>query len=126
MSLGIMPSTRAGTVRVYSPGEIVHLAESRITLRPYCECYAGVSIGYHRRHTNRCGACYPIVLDCNRLTDNYRFQWLYGGVYQLGCEAFDGGYLVSRFVNMGTPSIHVSINFRMNFFGFPAEKEVKV
>ncbi|GJE92593.1 Lipase 4 [Phanerochaete sordida] len=51
--------------------------------------------------------------------------WIYGGGFTMGSTgAFNGSAVVSRSVEMGTPVVYVSMNYRLSVFGFLASKEV--
>ncbi|KAF9046245.1 carotenoid ester lipase precursor [Panaeolus papilionaceus] len=50
--------------------------------------------------------------------------WIFGGGFILG-STYDGGSIVSRSIELGTPVVYVSMNYRLNAFGFLASKEVK-
>ncbi|TFY51369.1 hypothetical protein EVG20_g11030 [Dentipellis fragilis] len=54
--------------------------------------------------------------------------YIYGGGFEVGATAvssFDGSVLVNRSVALGEPFIFVSMNYRLNAFGFLASKEIK-
>ncbi|TFY53116.1 hypothetical protein EVG20_g10257 [Dentipellis fragilis] len=54
--------------------------------------------------------------------------YIYGGAFEVGATAthlFDGSVLVNSSVALGEPIIFVSMNYRLNAFGFLASKEVK-
>ncbi|PPQ91357.1 hypothetical protein CVT25_004124 [Psilocybe cyanescens] len=52
--------------------------------------------------------------------------WIYGGAFQSGSTSFtDGGPVVERSITLGSPVIYVSINYRVNAFGFLGGSEVK-
>ncbi|THH21400.1 hypothetical protein EW146_g169 [Bondarzewia mesenterica] len=52
--------------------------------------------------------------------------WVYGGGFEDGQTAsFDGGVVVQRAIDLGTPVIYVSMNYRLSLFGFLGGKEVK-
>lgn len=53
--------------------------------------------------------------------------WIHGGVYNTGSASdpsFDGNHIVNRSVLAGKPIIFVSINYRLNTFGFLASVHV--
>lgn len=51
--------------------------------------------------------------------------WVFGGAFLLGSTTmYDGASLVSRSVALGQPIIFVSVNYRLNSFGFLPGKEV--
>ncbi|GJE92623.1 carotenoid ester lipase precursor [Phanerochaete sordida] len=52
--------------------------------------------------------------------------WIFGGGFEFGgTSMYDGGVIVSRSVEMGTPVVYVSMNYRLSAFGFLAGQEVK-
>ncbi|KAH9484564.1 Lipase 4 [Psilocybe cubensis] len=52
--------------------------------------------------------------------------WIYGGAFQSGSTSVtDGGSVVERSIALGTPVIYISINYRLNGFGFLGGSEVK-
>ncbi|KAF8645416.1 hypothetical protein AX16_007831 [Volvariella volvacea WC 439] len=52
--------------------------------------------------------------------------WIYGGAFLTGGTSIhDGVPIVSRSVDLGTPVVYVSMNYRVSAFGFLAGKEVK-
>ncbi|KII88128.1 hypothetical protein PLICRDRAFT_140103 [Plicaturopsis crispa FD-325 SS-3] len=52
--------------------------------------------------------------------------WIYGGGFSSGSTSiYSGVPLVERSVALGEPVIYVSMNYRLNAFGFLASKEVK-
>ncbi|EGO01172.1 hypothetical protein SERLA73DRAFT_159669 [Serpula lacrymans var. lacrymans S7.3] len=52
--------------------------------------------------------------------------WLYGGAFESGdSSSTNGTDIVGRSLDLKTPVIQVSLNYRMNAFGFLAGKEVK-
>lgn len=53
------------------------------------------------------------------------FYWMYGGAFQLGSSnTYDGSSLVTQAKLAGTPIIVVTMNYRVNGFGFLGGKEV--
>ncbi|KAJ8523188.1 hypothetical protein ONZ45_g322 [Pleurotus djamor] len=47
--------------------------------------------------------------------------WIYGGAFTLGASStFDAETLVARSIVRGTPTIYVSLNYRVSALGFPA------
>ncbi|KIJ21000.1 hypothetical protein PAXINDRAFT_66810 [Paxillus involutus ATCC 200175] len=52
--------------------------------------------------------------------------WIYGGGFEIGgTSKYDGGLLVETSVSLDVPAIYVSMNYRLNAFGFLASQEVK-
>ncbi|KAF8073585.1 carotenoid ester lipase precursor [Lyophyllum atratum] len=52
--------------------------------------------------------------------------WIFGGGFELGgTSLYDGGVIVDRSVELGSPVIYMSMNYRVTGFGFLASKEVK-
>ncbi|KAF4574341.1 Carboxylic ester hydrolase [Pleurotus pulmonarius] len=52
--------------------------------------------------------------------------WIFGGGFELGSpNMYDGGPIVERSIQLGEPVIYVSMNYRLNAFGFLASQEVK-
>ncbi|KAI0345568.1 carotenoid ester lipase precursor [Trametopsis cervina] len=52
--------------------------------------------------------------------------WIFGGGFEIGSpEIYDGGVIVDRSIDMGTPVVYVSINYRVSAYGFLGGKEVK-
>ncbi|TBU41183.1 alpha/beta-hydrolase [Dichomitus squalens] len=52
--------------------------------------------------------------------------WIYGGGFETGgTSGYDGTPIVKRSIELGEPVIYVSLNYRLNGFGFLASKEVK-
>ncbi|KIJ63557.1 hypothetical protein HYDPIDRAFT_113009 [Hydnomerulius pinastri MD-312] len=52
--------------------------------------------------------------------------WIYGGAFESGdASAFNGTDIVSRSMSLKTPVIYVSLNYRMNAFGFLGGREVQ-
>ncbi|OBZ75691.1 Lipase 1 [Grifola frondosa] len=52
--------------------------------------------------------------------------WIYGGGFEVGgTSPYDGGAVVERSIELGQPIIYVSMNYRLNAFGFLASQEVK-
>lgn len=52
--------------------------------------------------------------------------WIYGGGFEIGVATGpDGGIIVDRSIEMGTPVIFVSMNYRLSGLGFLASREVK-
>ncbi|GJE92626.1 carotenoid ester lipase precursor [Phanerochaete sordida] len=52
--------------------------------------------------------------------------WIYGGGFETGgTSTFNGSAIVSRSVEMNTPVVYVSMNYRLTVFGFLASQEVK-
>jgi acetylcholinesterase len=53
-------------------------------------------------------------------------QWIYGGGFETGTTAqYNGTTVVARSVQLGEPVIFVSMNYRLNVFGFLGGKEVR-
>ncbi|KAF8125294.1 sterol esterase [Boletus edulis] len=62
----------------------------------------------------RAGANLPVVV------------WIYGGAFETGdASGFNGTQIVSRSMELKTPVIYVSFNYRLNAFGFLGGKEVQ-
>ncbi|KAG8898009.1 hypothetical protein FRB99_007725 [Tulasnella sp. 403] len=54
------------------------------------------------------------------------FVWFYGGGFQAGSSnIYDGRTIVTRSIQMKTPVVFVSINYRLNIFGFLTGKQAK-
>ncbi|KAG6833097.1 hypothetical protein H0H87_011508 [Tephrocybe sp. NHM501043] len=52
--------------------------------------------------------------------------WIFGGGFEVGgTKVYDGGVIVTRSIDIGAPSIYVSMNYRVSGFGFLGGKEVK-
>ncbi|KAJ7713986.1 carotenoid ester lipase precursor [Mycena metata] len=52
--------------------------------------------------------------------------WIYGGGFEIGFpESTDGSILVNQSIALGSPIVYVSLNYRLNVFGFLASKEVR-
>ncbi|KAJ7292203.1 carotenoid ester lipase precursor [Mycena rebaudengoi] len=52
--------------------------------------------------------------------------WIYGGGFEIGYpSSTDGSVLVNQSIALGSPVVYVSLNYRLNVFGFLASKEVK-
>ncbi|KAF4617643.1 hypothetical protein D9613_005858 [Agrocybe pediades] len=52
--------------------------------------------------------------------------WIFGGGFELGSTSmYDGGLIVGRSQAIGQPVVYVSMNYRLNGFGFLSSKEVK-
>ncbi|KAF8452562.1 Alpha/Beta hydrolase protein [Boletus edulis BED1] len=52
--------------------------------------------------------------------------WIYGGAFESGdASAYNGTQIVSRSLDLKSPVIYVSFNYRMNAFGFLGGKEVQ-
>ncbi|KIK96774.1 hypothetical protein PAXRUDRAFT_825611 [Paxillus rubicundulus Ve08.2h10] len=52
--------------------------------------------------------------------------WIYGGGFEVGgTSKYDGGLLVNTSVSLDVPVIYVSMNYRLNAFGFLPGREVK-
>ncbi|KIJ09787.1 hypothetical protein PAXINDRAFT_102175 [Paxillus involutus ATCC 200175] len=52
--------------------------------------------------------------------------WIYGGAFEVGTtKGYNGPVIVEKAVSLGIPTIFVSINYRLNAFGFLASQEVK-
>ncbi|GJE92631.1 carotenoid ester lipase precursor [Phanerochaete sordida] len=52
--------------------------------------------------------------------------WIYGGGFEGGSSSTsDASALVNRSIELGEPIVYVSLNYRLNAFGFLASKEVK-
>ncbi|KAF8835930.1 alpha/beta-hydrolase [Paxillus ammoniavirescens] len=52
--------------------------------------------------------------------------WIHGGAFEIGAaKGYNGTVIVEKAVSLGVPAIFVSINYRLNAFGFLAGQEVK-
>ncbi|KAF4576968.1 hypothetical protein EYR36_004952 [Pleurotus pulmonarius] len=52
--------------------------------------------------------------------------WIYGGGFEAGTtRMYNGGPIVERSIDLGEPIIYVSMNYRLNAFGFLAGKEIR-
>ncbi|KIK74538.1 hypothetical protein PAXRUDRAFT_19776 [Paxillus rubicundulus Ve08.2h10] len=52
--------------------------------------------------------------------------WIYGGAFQEGATSiYNGTVIVDKAISLGVPAIYVSMNYRVNAFGFLASQEVK-
>ncbi|THH21401.1 hypothetical protein EW146_g162 [Bondarzewia mesenterica] len=52
--------------------------------------------------------------------------WIFGGSFEIGTAAgFNGGVVVQRSLDLGTPVIYVNMNYRLSLFGFLGGEEVK-
>lgn len=52
--------------------------------------------------------------------------WIYGGGFEFGTTSgYDGAPIVGRSITTGSPVIYVSMNYRLNGFGFMASQEIK-
>ncbi|KAH7885008.1 Alpha/Beta hydrolase protein [Phlebopus sp. FC_14] len=52
--------------------------------------------------------------------------WIFGGAFEFGgTSSYDGGIIVGQSIALGVPAIYVSMNYRVNAFGFLASQEVK-
>ncbi|KIJ18027.1 hypothetical protein PAXINDRAFT_9113 [Paxillus involutus ATCC 200175] len=52
--------------------------------------------------------------------------WIYGGGFEQGATStFNGTVIVDKAISLGVPAIYVSMNYRLNAFGFLASQEVK-
>ncbi|EIW81505.1 carotenoid ester lipase precursor [Coniophora puteana RWD-64-598 SS2] len=52
--------------------------------------------------------------------------WIFGGGFEIGYpSSTDGSILVNQSVSLGTPVVYVSLNYRLNIFGFLASEEVQ-
>ncbi|KAF8129906.1 Alpha/Beta hydrolase protein [Boletus edulis] len=52
--------------------------------------------------------------------------WIYGGAFESGdASGYNGTQIVSRSMELKTPAIYVSFNYRLNAFGFLGGKEVQ-
>lgn len=52
--------------------------------------------------------------------------WIFGGGFTSGgTDVYNGGSLVTRSVEMGRPVVYVSLNYRLNGFGFLPGKEAR-
>ncbi|KAH0586052.1 hypothetical protein H2248_007327 [Termitomyces sp. 'cryptogamus'] len=52
--------------------------------------------------------------------------WIFGGGFELGgTSMYDGSVIVDRSIQLGSPVIYVSMNYRVSAFGFLASKEVR-
>nr|VWP00041.1 Putative peptide synthase/polyketide synthase [Ganoderma boninense] len=53
-------------------------------------------------------------------------QWIYGGGFQVGSNAVrPGAVIVNRSIELGAPVIFVSMNYRLNAFGFLGGREIQ-
>ncbi|PMD32301.1 alpha/beta-hydrolase [Hyaloscypha variabilis F] len=54
------------------------------------------------------------------------FVWIHGGAFNVGDNTtqFDGNHLIKRSLEIGRPIIIVSINYRLNVFGFLSSQEL--
>ncbi|KAK4699141.1 hypothetical protein P7C70_g7125, partial [Phenoliferia sp. Uapishka_3] len=50
--------------------------------------------------------------------------WIYGGGFEYGSSSYDATPLIARSEVLGTPVIVVSMNYRLNAFGWMASKEI--
>lgn len=51
--------------------------------------------------------------------------WIFGGAFLLGgTQMYDGSKLIARSVAVGQPVVFVSVNYRLNSFGFLPGREV--
>ncbi|KAF8838353.1 alpha/beta-hydrolase, partial [Paxillus ammoniavirescens] len=52
--------------------------------------------------------------------------WIYGGGFEEGAtSSYNGTVIVDKAISLGVPAIYVSMNYRLNAFGFLASQEVK-
>ncbi|KAF8833187.1 alpha/beta-hydrolase [Paxillus ammoniavirescens] len=52
--------------------------------------------------------------------------WIYGGAFEIGgTHGYNGTVIVEKAVSLNVPVIYVSMNYRLNAFGFLASQEVK-
>ncbi|KIJ19264.1 hypothetical protein PAXINDRAFT_8620 [Paxillus involutus ATCC 200175] len=52
--------------------------------------------------------------------------WIYGGGFEEGASSpYNGTVIVDKAIALGVPAIYVSMNYRLNAFGFLASQEVK-
>ncbi|KAI0699094.1 carotenoid ester lipase precursor [Cytidiella melzeri] len=52
--------------------------------------------------------------------------WIFGGGFEIGSpEIYDGGVIVERSIDMGSPVVYVSMNYSVSTFGFLGGSEVK-
>ncbi|KAF8838081.1 alpha/beta-hydrolase [Paxillus ammoniavirescens] len=52
--------------------------------------------------------------------------WIYGGGFEQGATStFNGTIIVEKAISLGVSAIYVSMNYRLNAFGFLASQEVK-
>ncbi|KAG9308832.1 Alpha/Beta hydrolase protein [Chiua virens] len=52
--------------------------------------------------------------------------WIYGGAFEIGGTGlYNGSSIVEKAISLSVPVIYVSMNYRMNAFGFLASQEVK-
>ncbi|KAI0793055.1 carotenoid ester lipase precursor [Irpex lacteus] len=52
--------------------------------------------------------------------------WIFGGGFEIGSPTiYDGGVIVNHSIDMGSPVVYVSMNYRVSAFGFLAGAEVK-
>ncbi|KZO91916.1 alpha/beta-hydrolase [Calocera viscosa TUFC12733] len=61
-------------------------------------------------------------------TSSQTLVWLYGGGFLMGGSAdhrYNGSWIVQRSMEMGTPIIFVSFNYRVHAFGFLGGQEVR-
>ncbi|KII95435.1 hypothetical protein PLICRDRAFT_98558 [Plicaturopsis crispa FD-325 SS-3] len=72
---------------------------------------------------------YLNVIRPSNISDGHKIPvvvWIYGGGFATGTTAsFDGAPIVERSVALGEPIIYVSMNYRLNAFGFLAGEEVQ-
>ncbi|KIJ08820.1 hypothetical protein PAXINDRAFT_102436 [Paxillus involutus ATCC 200175] len=52
--------------------------------------------------------------------------WIYGDGFEAGgTSQYDGSIIVEKAISLGVPAIYVSMNYRLNAFGFLASQEVE-
>ncbi|KAH8813521.1 carotenoid ester lipase precursor [Flagelloscypha sp. PMI_526] len=52
--------------------------------------------------------------------------WIFGGGFELGgVQYYPGGTIVDKSIDLGTPVVYVSFNYRVSGFGFMPGKEIK-
>ncbi|KAI0699098.1 carotenoid ester lipase precursor [Cytidiella melzeri] len=52
--------------------------------------------------------------------------WIFGGGFEIGSpQLYDGGVIVERSIEMGSPVVYVSMNYRVSAFGFLGGSEIK-
>ncbi|EIN05435.1 carotenoid ester lipase [Punctularia strigosozonata HHB-11173 SS5] len=52
--------------------------------------------------------------------------WIYGGGFETGMSSSsDGGMIVNRSIELSEPVVYVSMNYRLNGFGFLSSREVR-
>ncbi|KAF4591077.1 hypothetical protein EYR40_009677 [Pleurotus pulmonarius] len=72
------------------------------------------------------GTCGMFSLRPFLLVNELPSQWIYGGGFEAGTtRMYNGGPIVERSIDLGEPIIYVSMNYRLNAFGFLAGKEIR-